>query len=732
MNFLSASVKIAVDDTRLPAQLAKAKSAVTRTVKAIRGAFGKMATSFKAAFDKIARYAKWAVIALVGIGAASVKMAMDVQDSEDFFSMAMGKMEASTRKWSNELSDALNLNRSEVRETVAIFNEMTTAMGMEDAAAAKLSQRYTKLAYDLLSYHPKVKTLEQASTVLQAALTGERETLKRLGYYYSENDVKLKAIAMGYGANINALTALQKLEVNDAILMEKMVNVHGDLDRTIGQSKNVFRSFWNILKETAIGIGNKLMPAVTDVGIKMRDWLNENKEQVIEWAGVWATKIESVIKKLWDFIKFMRTDWKKGIEYGLRVSKELFIGFGETIYAIFEHTFFRLANSVGSWTSQILEEIIVREKAYGEKFRELVPWYSLGSREEAKKEAEAYAEAEVQIYRKVKEQLRALELKDEESLNGKIVKLHQDMMNRIAKIPRPEGYLKPPEEPGVEPVWFDWQKPFEMPEMPEMPGIGKKRPVDTDTVAKAAKEAAIIRTEAMRAMYGEMGKMTQGSYDAQLDILNKLSEEYKQAGVDRLEIDQWYLEQKQQIDIELLKSSDSVIDGFEAAGMEMKRDMKTWGEVAAETAGRIHEEFAGALAATIVRGQDFKEAMRQMALDVIEDLIKVQIMNAIAGGWSGLFGGSQPTISAGVRPARTVLGSRQTGGDINQTGLYQLHKGETVTPAGGSSIDIRVHNEDSENLVVSRTESYMMSDKRILDVVLKAKESNGPFRRGMR
>ena len=282
-------------------------------------------------------------------------------------------------------------------------------------------------------------------------------------------------------------------------------------------------------------------------------------------------------------------------------------------------------------------------------------------------------------------------------------------------------------------------------------GFAPKRPTVSSmgayTGADDTEKATIDVTEAYRDMYNEMGRMSQGNYDAQLQTLDDLKERYYQAGMDRLTIDQWYLEQKQQIDIELLKSSDSVVDGFKAAGMELKRDMKTWGEVAADVAKRIHEEFAGAMAATIVRGQDFKETMKAMLLDVIEYMLKVQLMNAMTAGiggiFGGLFGGGAPVGAGGqaftpTNPyglAQKPPGAAE-GGYVAQSGLAVIHKGETVTPAdkvGGGNIDIRVHNEGRENLVVSKTESYMMSDKRILDVWMKAKESgSAAFRRKTR
>ncbi len=307
--------------------------AAEKAAKAVIKAHQKMVRRVKRAYRNMttsaSMYSKYAIAAFVAVGVASAKMAMDVQDSEDFFEMSMGKMSDSTRMWSEEFAESTKRNQYKVRETVATFNEMTSAMGLSDEAAAKLSQRYTKLAYDLESYHPKVQTLEQASIVLQGALTGERETLKRLGYYYSENEVRLKAIELGYGKNTQALTALQKLEINDIIITEKMVNVHGDLARTQGQTKNVLKSLKAQIELTAISFGTDLLPAITEIGEASREWLVENQQDVIDMFMDVITVVGKVVKVYVEFYGVLKdinealVDHNKGLEFEYTQNEKL-------------------------------------------------------------------------------------------------------------------------------------------------------------------------------------------------------------------------------------------------------------------------------------------------------------------------------------------------------------------------------------------------------------------------
>ncbi len=81
MNFLTADVAIKVEDKQLPSQLAKVKSAVTRTVDKIKTSFKRMATSFKAAFDKMVKIAKWGALAIAGVLALASRAAMRQEDA---------------------------------------------------------------------------------------------------------------------------------------------------------------------------------------------------------------------------------------------------------------------------------------------------------------------------------------------------------------------------------------------------------------------------------------------------------------------------------------------------------------------------------------------------------------------------------------------------------------------------------------------------------------------------
>ena len=80
MNFMTAEVEVKVDDSKLKTQLARARSAVTKTVDRIKASFKKMGVAFKAVFTKMVRYAKWGALAIAGAFLLVTRAAMKQED----------------------------------------------------------------------------------------------------------------------------------------------------------------------------------------------------------------------------------------------------------------------------------------------------------------------------------------------------------------------------------------------------------------------------------------------------------------------------------------------------------------------------------------------------------------------------------------------------------------------------------------------------------------------------
>jgi hypothetical protein len=762
MNFLTANIALEVDIKRLKSQLAKAKAASTKTATSMQKSFKKMSKASDRAFSAIVKAAKYAAAAILAVGIASVKMAADIEDSEDFFVMSMGNMADSTRQWSEELADALHINQYEVRETVATFNEMITSMGMAGKAAATMSQRYTQLSYDLVSYHPKVKDLVQASTVLQAALTGERETLKRLGYYYSENEVKLEAIRLGYGKNLQALTALQKAEINDVILMKKMKNVHGDLNRTLASSQNVFRAVWTQVKLLSAEFGEELRPRITEVATALRDWIKENKTAIVDWAKVWTEKIEAIVQ--W-FVK-----WRKEIGYtvvalgGLAIITKI-TGWVLALRAAVWGASIATGAWAASWVTTMgifthfakgktATEVIagLQKLSPGKKLtkwvfnlyriKTLLPLLAKGALAlaaawgawqigkavktlwEWHKAASAAREATDRLERVMlrittKGRLEAEGLLGDFPLikaakeYAEILKLQRVYYSNAQKMAMLD--VPVPTLPGGEEVtaFLAEQKLKNQRELNLK--LLEERKIRLDTTENAVENYGVM----MSALQFELKHL------GEMDDMRERAATYAQV---ELEINNMLLLSAEERNQKLTAYMD-LFDRLQEKQASFSHNIRLWMNRQAEYGKNLAEVFVNAfdtmadrLADALMKmGMDWKAFGRMFIQQLLAMIIKLQIAFALQTAM-GFAGAVTPTQATGINPTASPVGGLQHGGEVLQTGLAIVHKGEkfsgvnnemgfggiTVNNYLGDTVDVEVMDEE-QVINITRKASIQMA-----------------------
>ena len=210
--------------------------------------------------SKIGRTLTTSVTApLLLVGAASVKMAAAAEESESLFEVSMGNMAASARQYSETLRKELGLNAYEVRRNIGTFNQMFTAMRIGEDRAYDMATSLSKLSADMASFFDLRP--EDAFQKLQAGITGEAEPLKRLGILIDEQTIKQAALRAGIIKSGETMTQQQKVFARYYAIMEQTTNAQGDLARTFDSTTNRMKRFQARVEETAIELGQKLVPA---------------------------------------------------------------------------------------------------------------------------------------------------------------------------------------------------------------------------------------------------------------------------------------------------------------------------------------------------------------------------------------------------------------------------------------------------------------------------------------
>lgn len=213
-------------------------------------------------------------VPIMAVSTAAIKMASDAQESEQLFSVAMENMADSAQKWSEQLSDALGINAYEIRKNVGTFDVMLKSMGLNEQAAYDMSKGLTQLTYDIASLYNI--TTESAFDKLQSAIVGMPRPLQDLGIVANDTAVKTWALANGIIKQGEEMTEAQEVASRYALILERTTAAQGDLARTIDSPVNKMRVLKSQIEETAIQLGNALLPTfnkLLDIGKKVVDFV---------------------------------------------------------------------------------------------------------------------------------------------------------------------------------------------------------------------------------------------------------------------------------------------------------------------------------------------------------------------------------------------------------------------------------------------------------------------------
>jgi len=225
---------------------------------------------------------------LAAVGAAAIKTGMDAIESENLFEVSMKGMADAARKWSDELSSSLGLNRFEIRKTVGTFNVMLKSMGLSEKAAFDMAKGLSQLAYDMASFY-NLKP-EEAFLKLQSGISGEIEPLKRLGILVNENTIKHYALTQGIIKQGETLSEQQKVLARYGVIMEQTSDAQGDLARTLDSPANKMRALRSRITELSAEIGMKLLPAFVEILRQV--------EKVVKWFSNLSEANKSLVIKI--------------------------------------------------------------------------------------------------------------------------------------------------------------------------------------------------------------------------------------------------------------------------------------------------------------------------------------------------------------------------------------------------------------------------------------------------
>ncbi len=558
---------------------------------------------------------------------------------------------------------------------------------------------------------------ELSSTTLKAmGLTG---VLKKLKGATAEQLAAIMPNVRGLAGFAAALKQAEGMASDLDLMLNSLGLTQIAYDKMTQTLMHTFNRFWQSIKITSVAIGSYLEPAVRKVTEAMIEWMGAHQQEIglvfvkiIKGMVEAVDKLVGVVKKLPIYWKMVQIEVYKA---GIRV--------------------YELADAMTN-----LDELFawIRKDQDTFKNRILMSQIEVNKlRLEVANLAEQYVKDEPKIESFFDSIIQGLE---RSMLSLEADKALRDFL-------RGWESLKDVVKPTVD-MFKDMKN-----QMIAFTGLDKvlkevsKDAVKVETVTKEIVKNTMTLTDAYRAMRNEMGRMTEDVYQAQLKIIEGLRKEYEQAGVSSEALIVWNKEQIEVLQIEYLRMTDSIANGFKAAGMQIKREIKTWGEKAYEFSMTLENSIARGLENTMRNFDNWKEHLLNVFEEVYWAAVRIAFIQPMAKGLAGamtagvgaLFAGGagMPTVGTVTPQAGATMTKFQHGGIAWKPQIARVaeKEPELITPfsqlkglLGGGAVDIYLHNEGTKQ-EITKAESYMVSDQRIIDVWVRDAMGSGSTNR---
>jgi hypothetical protein len=224
----------------------------------------------------------------VRVGKRLFDIGSAVEETRSKFETVFGASSASVQAFIDDFGRLAGVTRNEGREILGTLGAVSQGLGMARDASAGFATEIFKLSADIGSFN-NLPT-EDVAQRITAALTGERESLKRLGIVVTEVEVQQRALNDTNKENVKALTQAEKATATLAIITEKAGVAVGDLTRTQDSSANIARRLSARFRDMRDTIAESLMPAMS----QLLQLMDENSDALDTFAAAFGTAVRDI------------------------------------------------------------------------------------------------------------------------------------------------------------------------------------------------------------------------------------------------------------------------------------------------------------------------------------------------------------------------------------------------------------------------------------------------------
>ncbi len=199
---------------------------------------------------------------IVAAGAASFKMAADLQDAMGATEQIFKGAADSVKTWADNLESYYGIAEAEALEYANMMGTMLINIGgLTEEQAAKQAQTLIELAGDLAAMYGGAPA--DAVRALTGALKGNNTMLDNYGMAVNDAMIKTKAFEMGLYDGTGQMDLAAKQAATLALIMEQSAAAQGQAAREADSASGRMRAFITEIKNLSTDIGEVLLPVIT-------------------------------------------------------------------------------------------------------------------------------------------------------------------------------------------------------------------------------------------------------------------------------------------------------------------------------------------------------------------------------------------------------------------------------------------------------------------------------------
>lgn len=183
-----------------------------------------------------------------------------VEETRNKFETTFGAATESVTRFGREFAGVAGLSQRTFQELAGTTGAIAQGLGFAEQASAAFAQQVLKLSADLASFN-NLETADVAQRIT-TALTGERESMKRLGIVVTEAEVQQKAFANTGKTVAATLTQQEKATATLEIITQKAGKAVGDLARTSDSAANRAKQLKAEFQTIAETFAAQMLPAL--------------------------------------------------------------------------------------------------------------------------------------------------------------------------------------------------------------------------------------------------------------------------------------------------------------------------------------------------------------------------------------------------------------------------------------------------------------------------------------